>query len=477
MAVKTRTWHGCYDDSWKGLIADEAFAHPAKFARGLIERIIAHGLGQGYWRAGQVIGDPFGGVALGGVVAGYYGLHWLGVELEEKFVGLGEQNLALHRPKFAALGYAVDVRLVQGDSRRFAEIVAADAIVTSPPYDPNTKHDHTHEQRDGRRGYRQGQGCHRGSENYGDTPGQIGRLSAGSVDGVITSPPYAESVHDGNGIDQAKLKGNPAGKNTQAKAEGYGQTPGNIGNLKAGGLDGVVTSPPWMRSDTRGSQESKVALLNACKRDGKGHGDADPTRYVGNDYGQTAGQIGNLPATNHQSSIENNQSKESYWQAMDAVYRQCFEALKPGGVMAVVVKDYVKDKARVPLVDDTLRLLAAVGFEPVERVRAMLVKETRKPDLFGGEIHTRKKRGSFFRRLAEEKAAARQYWLSVSALRQAALRERAAAELPGGSEKKILTKAQLLAYRADGKPYVATATEINYEEVLFVRKRDTTGKG
>ena len=29
-------WHGCYDDSWNGLICPDAFGHPAKFSRGLL---------------------------------------------------------------------------------------------------------------------------------------------------------------------------------------------------------------------------------------------------------------------------------------------------------------------------------------------------------------------------------------------------------------------------------------------------------
>jgi len=34
-------WTGCYNDSWNGVIVADAFAHPAKFARGLIRRIYA----------------------------------------------------------------------------------------------------------------------------------------------------------------------------------------------------------------------------------------------------------------------------------------------------------------------------------------------------------------------------------------------------------------------------------------------------
>src|SRR3989304_3206170 len=78
-------WHHCYDDSWKGLIVDEAFAHPAKFAYGLIVRIVKHGLERGYWRAGDVVGDPFAGIGSGGIVCAANGLLWRGVELEPRF--------------------------------------------------------------------------------------------------------------------------------------------------------------------------------------------------------------------------------------------------------------------------------------------------------------------------------------------------------------------------------------------------------
>jgi DNA modification methylase len=66
--MKLTKWQGCYESGWKGEIADESFAHPAKFARSLIRRIVAH-LSEHYGlERGQVVIDPFGGVGLGGVV-------------------------------------------------------------------------------------------------------------------------------------------------------------------------------------------------------------------------------------------------------------------------------------------------------------------------------------------------------------------------------------------------------------------------
>lgn len=60
--MQSETWVGCYEESWKGYITDEAFAHPAKFARGLIERILSEMLARGMLAKGDVVVDPFGGV-------------------------------------------------------------------------------------------------------------------------------------------------------------------------------------------------------------------------------------------------------------------------------------------------------------------------------------------------------------------------------------------------------------------------------
>ena len=91
--VKVTQWHGCYRDNWQGVIVPEAFAHPAKFARGLIRCIYQHMLDSGYIAAGDSVVDPFGGVGLGGLDAMTFGLHWTGCELEPRVVELGNRNI------------------------------------------------------------------------------------------------------------------------------------------------------------------------------------------------------------------------------------------------------------------------------------------------------------------------------------------------------------------------------------------------
>jgi len=177
--------------------------------------------------------------------------------------------------------------------------------------------------------------------------------------------------------------------------------------MPAGELDAVVTSPPWERQESanaarkhanpeavaekrargyatgavRGHGASKKAILAQMERENS-YGYSDSERQIGNSAGTT------------------------YWQAVAEVYAQCALALKPGGIMAVVIKDYVKKGARVPLCDQTLELLVRLGFVPVVRMRAWLVQEQRDAGLFGA-IVKKTERKSFFRMLAERKGSPR----------------------------------------------------------------------
>lgn len=391
-------WHGCYEDGWKGMIVPEAFAHPAKFSYSLICRIVRHGLDQGYWKPGETIGDCFGGVATGGIVCGYHNLNWRGVELEPRFVELGNKNLAMHAPRWAALETSPDVRLLQGDSRRFAEVVGKVAgVASSPPYG-----DHVIRERDSG-GMRQGAmaGGSHCFDAYGSSPGQIGALKSGSLDGVVTSPPFADSDTKPTKLGTGKgtrADGDSAGRNKGDYI--YGESPGQIGSLKSGSLDGVVTSPPFMDSINREGEWG-----NSLDPQKNSHPKNRSKEYVERNkaterYGSADGQIGQ-------------QSGETYWEACAQVYASMRDAMKPDGVAAIVIKDYVAKGARVPLCDQTCTLLESLGFEVFNRCRCWLVKETREPSLFGGEHVKTTERKSFFRRLAEKKGSPRIDWEEV----------------------------------------------------------------
>lgn len=340
--VEELTWDGCYDNNWNGMIVPDAFAHPAKYARGLIERIIKHGLEEGYWKKGDLCVDPFGGIATGGIICAHKGIRWVGCELEPRFVKLAEKNFKLHERTWKNLGLPMP-RIVRGDSRRLGEILAGDATA------------------------------------------------------VLSSPPYAESVKGEHGEtetakesrDKRRTKGGSLGKS--ARHGGYGKGEGQLGSMRAGEVGAVVSSPPFMENnvniggvgDTPGMRQQ---IHNSTKRE--------------QSYGGTEGQLGN-------------ENADTFWRAAREIVQQCHVVLRPDGYAVFVTKDFVRAKARVPFTDDWISLCEACGFRLVKRVRAMLVKETRRQG-FTGEIVTRKERKSFFRRLAEKKGSPRIDWEDVT---------------------------------------------------------------
>lgn len=395
-------WHNLYDLSWDGLIVPEAFAHPAKAARGVLEKIIGYGFEQGFWERGSVIGDCFGGVGTTGIVGASRGLQVVSVELEERFFHLSLQNYELHRPVWQRCGDPLPV-MVRGDSREFARLVGGTlgAAVSSPPFLATeggckvarsgpinsalmSRHNAT------------------GNDRYGTTQGQVGALRAGDLAAVLTSPPYAECVQGEHGEQEtaeesmAKRK-TPGGSLGQScRNGGYGKEAGQVGALKEGELSAVVTSPPYEGTPVvdppRGREGGASGGIGTQYKLGnrpKGAGRKADGQYT-ESYGGATGQIGVTAG-------------ETYWSAVKAIYGQVHSCLRPQGVFALIVKDYIKAKRRVPLCDQTCQLLTALNFQVFLRCRCWLVKEDRHPGLFGEDVVETKSRKSFFRRLYEKK--------------------------------------------------------------------------
>ena len=512
--MRITDWHGCYDTSLKGLIVPEAFAHPAKMAMNLTKRIYAHGAMRGFWRPGDTIVDPFGGIGTTGLIGAYRGYQVISCELEPRFVDLAQLNIAKHAGKLRRLGMPVPVH-VQGDSRQLCEVVAGavgaitsppfgdaytgrerqavqagtvgDAFarayhmgaITSPPYvaigvEKNGKSIDRVKQYETYRasgggasfeGFCATQELH--SQGYGDSDGQLSAMKAGdlaAVIGAITSPPYADSAQstdaefvlqptaknptarklgtrnyypahgtagigaitsppyggnddrDFTSVDRDRRRGHRPERQVGSFRGAYsGETaeevnPANAGDMVTGdhtAVVGAITSPPYADSvnqsaganDAEARLERKalagVDITQAIKRGG-------PNSVLNQSqvYGETAGQVGAL-------------SGDTYWEAVAAIYGQLYQLLPVGGAAAVVVKDYVKNKTRVPLCDQTCELLEALGFTVVERCRAHLVKTSTTPTLFGVDHTSTTERKSFFRRLAEKKGSPRIDWEEV----------------------------------------------------------------
>jgi 16S rRNA G966 N2-methylase RsmD len=447
-------WHGCYNDNWKGFITDASHAHPAKFSKALIERIYDHLSARGYITKGDVVGDPFGGVGTGALVAAYRGMRHVSVELEPKFVKLAQENFERHESRLRAGGFTPPT-ILQGDSRRF-HLLTLEAIVTSPPYADSINSsksgiDWTKAKRPERWLHGENRHAVQASADhkmkYGQTEGQIGALKSGDISAVISSPPYAGIAAGAGGLNTKPPRnpGDQGGRSPSAASQSgnwskellrYGDEPGQVARLDEGSVDAVVSSPPFLAteggckpkmggtidekmmqrhnataSERYGDHPDQVGNLKAgsamdaiatsppylggghhpdqtgaWNKNGRGQGGAEDQAG----YGKTEGQIGQA-------------DKETYWQAMCQIYQSCFLALRTGGVLVLVLKDFVKDKKRMRLCDDTATLLKHCGFVELERIHAMLTSETREGGLFGGDIVTKKERKSFFRRLHEAK--------------------------------------------------------------------------
>ncbi len=374
-----------------------ALKNPAKMSRGLLARILAHAKEEGWLKPGDVVCDPFGGVGTTGILGAYEGYRCVLCELEEKFCRLAEQNFALHAAKWKILGCPQPV-IIQGDSRELCRIVAnCDCIVSSPPFDVHVGGDLRVDNKKRATG---GDLCMSSGKNFGTTSGNLSCMKPGSVDAIVSSPPYADTAiaHEGQSGDA----GSPA-VIAKRKREAYGKystTPGNLGNLKPGDVSAIIASPPY---------EKQVAVQDIdfyrkkCIQTGRNP--QSPHAQGITSYGQTVGQLGNTQGP-------------TFWEAARDIVAQCHQILKEGGVAIWVTKRYVRGGKIVEFSQDWARLCESVGFEIVCWHKAMLVKETVDSGLFGHKIVKKTERKSFFRRLAEAKNSPRIDWEDVICMRK-----------------------------------------------------------
>lgn len=221
--------------------AASVLGHPGKMLPAIARRLITD-----YTRPGDWVLDPLSGIGTTGVEAVHLGRHYVGLELEPRFVAWQEENLARARADGATGRFAV----IAADARRLA----------------------------------------------GDAPDAA---LPGPVAAVITSPPYGDRLgrlHRTNGISVHQL--------------------------------------------------ARFGRLNALR--------LEPGIYG---TGQT--NIGNLRGP-------------AYLAAMRQVYAGCFEVLRPGGILAIVLQAQ-RDRHRYrPLHHDTARLCQELGFEFMDEIVAVL---------------------------------------------------------------------------------------------------------
>lgn len=306
-------WHCCYDESWRGLIVDAAFAHPAKAARGLLRRIFDHMETMGWLRPRRLVCsscsvvlkysqqktlfrtsnysqvpvlrsqdqnvqtcphcgghlkeveadcvlDCFGGIGTTGIESAHRGFRFIGIELERRFAELAERNFLIHRHVWQASGDPLPV-MICGDSRKAAELVSGHlaACVGSPPFGEALSGRGIAVQV-GKRSYM--------PETQGTSPGQLASMPEGNVDAAIGSPPYADGPVNStsNGIDWEKAGRPDRTKPSDKRGLSYGQTDGQLGAMREGDVAAVVGSPPYAESLQGDGTAKETAKESHAKR-------------------------------------------------------------------------------------------------------------------------------------------------------------------------------------------------------------------
>lgn len=464
-------WKGCYPSKWKGMIVPDAIRHPAKFSSRLISRIYEHMLSEGWLKPGDLVIDPFGGVALGALDAMRHGLRWRGVELEAKFAELGNQNIGFWNSKFSSMPHwCQDAIIFQGDSRHLLDVIAeAHTAETTPPY-ANDALGHAgvpNEIDEQKRLYsRIGEGSYSGA--------------AKKAGGLVSSPPYAESIGNAeqSGIDWSKQKdrdtdhphgwngegysaagavgsppyseariGQESGQEQVGHHDQYGPTPGQLGAMNADGFESAISSPPFRQQSGGAHIPKGMEITDPGLIDRHSAGNA-----ASHGYGESDGQLANMGEGDFNSVVtsppfENsdsrkpgpallqsserhhvgtshfkqdwkpsdgniaNDSGDNFWLAARQIVEQVYLALRPGAHAVWVVKGFVKDKKIVDFPGQWQMLCEVVGFETVHIHHAMLTNHKgTSHTLDGGEVHHKTEAKSFFRRNGENKARAAKWW-------------------------------------------------------------------
>lgn len=320
-----------------------AVKHPAKADISMMIWILKN-----FVKDGDIILDPMAGIG-GTLVEGmrlFPNSLFVGVELEEKFVkwcnaSIKKVEKMAKEDWFMKVGKAV---CVQGDSRELEKVLRekVNKIVSSPTYAENTHHSDEPQELEYLRPGRKT----RVAGTAGETEGNIGQLSYGKTDKIISSPPWG---------GQVQHKTNYLGKQKRESGFEYSEDPKNIGNLPHGNVDKIVTSPPFGQAQSGGGIAKKGYT-------GDKHSPTDlvgKRSYMPENTGEDKKNISNLPYADKDEKLD----KQTYLEAMFLVYQQCFKVLKNRGMMVLITKDFIRKGKRIPLAEDTIKLCKLAGFE------------------------------------------------------------------------------------------------------------------
>jgi len=297
---------------YKQYFPSEAVSHPAKMNTRLVEFLVEE-----FTEEGHTILDPMGGTGSTGVIAALHGRNSILIDIEEKFVEWMKEAKKIV-DGIQTLTKKGKITILKGDARQLSKILnGVDSIITSPPYSEGIGHDSGDNASEE---FKERLEMQRRYTRQMTSEGNIAKLKHGSIDTVITSPPYADTKKGGEADEEkmaerwdkvAEDKGwNTWGKTWKTEGRkralkslgsGYSRSEKNIGNLPVGNIDTVITSPPYADTRKHDRRAKKEEALNkmADKLSEKSGNHHTPGRmkriksdYEG--YGDSKDNIGNL---------------------------------------------------------------------------------------------------------------------------------------------------------------------------------------
>lgn len=340
----------------------EAMSHPAKGHLGLWWELIER-----YTEPGQTILDPMAGIG-STLIACLMGRNVVCNEMETHFLVPMVASWEKMQRGGSMLGYSLgDALIIRGDALSLP-LASADAIITSPPWETTVGGDASL------------------LETVAFNPDGSNRLSRANgkgythpVSAVITSPPWEDIVQSQDTKFLDKLEEKRNGSRFQGgNRTGYTRP-----------VSAVITSPPWedqlavkdidfyrtmLMADGRNSEAPHVKGIASYTRPVNTIISSPP--YEGaetrDQYPTQGGYIADVMTRSYRSGVHSGENignlrGEKYWEAMTAVYRECYRVLIPGGVMVLVVKGFTRAKKYQDLPQQTADLLESLGFQVFDR--------------------------------------------------------------------------------------------------------------
>jgi len=311
---------------WKAFFGEDSVAHPAKMNLKLLKWIL-----ETYTEPAQSVLDPMAGTGSTAILAALLGRHGIAVELEPTFCKMIKDNIS-RTERQSSLKVQGGMSCILGDAQNLSLIGSgSDVIVVSPPY-ANTELDGRSQTDRVKRLIEAGYS----PKDYLGGRGRNVMLKPYSMDAVVISPPYGNRLADDvvSDGDEARMS--------------YRQA------LKK--FDAVVVSPPYGESLQHRGQDYEAVRQKLLEQ---GYSE----EYIRDSWSQPhqCQQWGETAYGSRKANIGNLKAEE-YQKAMSKVYASCYSALKPGGPLILVVKNFIRDKEVVRLDQITIQLCEEIGF-------------------------------------------------------------------------------------------------------------------